>query len=225
MSSYVWFRISTKMALIIDENAAIFGLKASLLCHVLSLSQLFVHLLVSWQWKYCWPNWWRFSGIYQTWRRSMTFHDNPCLINFAHFCKCLSFICWVELNFSQKKTKTWGFCPPWPNVELILMMVFRPLAQSERGEWVCLPAAADVNLCPFCYLVEVYLGRVLNVLYWKVAWLIQFTHPGRDVPMDFPCWSQPWVFSGDSTRHRGIRKRPSKHTGRSARSRKVDPTC
>lgn len=148
-----------------------------------------------------------------------------CLINFAHFCKCLSFICWVELNFSPKKSKTWGFCPPWPNVELILMMVLRPLAQSERGEWVCLTAAADVNLCPFCYLVEVYLGRVLNVLYWKVAWLIQFTHPGRDVPMDFPCWSQPWVFSGDSTRHRGIRKRPSKHTGRSARSRKVDPTC
>lgn len=33
------------------------------------------------------------------------------------------------------------------------------------------------------------------------------------------------VWRLDSTRHRGIRKRPSKHTGRSARSRKVDPTC
>lgn len=33
------------------------------------------------------------------------------------------------------------------------------------------------------------------------------------------------VWRVDSTRHRGIRKRPSKHTGRSARSRKVDPTC
>ena len=146
MSSYVWFRISTKMALIIDENAAIFGLKASLLCHVLSLSQLFVHLLVSWQWKYCWPNWWRFSGIYQTWRRSMTFHDNPCLINFAHFCKCLSFICWVELNFSQKKPKRevfahhgrtsnwswWWCCAPWLNPN-----VGNGFVCQQRQMWIC----------------------------------------------------------------------------------------
>ena len=70
-----------------------------------------------------------------------------CLINFAHVCKCLSFICWVELHFSPKKSKTWGFCPPWPNVELIPLMVLRPLAQSERGEWVCLTAAADGQIC------------------------------------------------------------------------------
>ena len=92
-----------------------------------------------------------------------------------------------RIEFFTKKKQNVRFLPTMAERRIDPMMVLRPLAQSERGEWVCLTAAADVNLCPFCYLVEVYLGRVLNVLYRKVAWLIQFTHPGRDVPMDFPC--------------------------------------
>ena len=34
-----------------------------------------------------------------------------CLINFAHVCKCLSFICWVELHFSPKKKQNVRFLP------------------------------------------------------------------------------------------------------------------
>ena len=125
--------------------------------------------------------------------------------------------------FSPKKQFTWGFCPTWPNVELIPMTVLRPLAQRGfRG------ASGRCEFVPDACYLEVHLGRVLNVLYWKVAWSTSSSH--------IPAKMFPWISLADlnhgflkkATRrflHRGIRKRPSKHTGRSARSRKVDPTC
>ena len=72
-----------------------------------------------------------------------------CLINFAHFCKCLSFICWVELNFSPKKSKTWGFCPPWPNVELIAVDGVAPLGSIRTWGMGLSDSSGRCEFVPF----------------------------------------------------------------------------
>ena len=102
-----------------------------------------------------------------------------CLINFAHVCKCLSFICWVKLNFSPKKKQNVRFLPTMAERRIDPDDGVAPLGSIRTwGMGLSDSSGRWADLCPFCYLVEVYLGRVLDVLYWKVAWLIQFTHPG-----------------------------------------------
>ena len=67
------------------------------------------------------------------------------------------------------------------------MTVLRPLAQRGfRG------ASGRCEFVPDACYLEVHLGRVLNVLYWKVAWSTSSSH--------ILAGAQPWLFKkGDST--------------------------
>lgn len=154
---------------IIDEHDAIFGLKGfknfatSWAFRSFSCTYRCLDVLKVWLVK---PNWWRVSGRW--WHfHVMIFHD----ISWQSFVWSILHIfvnvCYGQDCIFHLKKVTWGFCPRWPNAELIPMMVLRPLAQS----WLFCLTQRQMFLCPSRYLVEVYLGRFFSVLYWKVAWL------------------------------------------------------
>ena len=148
------------------------------------------------------------------------------------FCRLF---CWVELNFFTKKKKQkrevfFAHHGPKRRIDCV-DGVCAPLGfNPKRGEWVLSEQQrADVNFVPFfATLFEVYLGRVSQCTIPESCLADPVSHnPGRDVSHGFPLLiSTMGFFSGDSTRHRGIRKKAIEAYWEELQGQeKVDPTC
>ena len=213
------------VAPIIDEHDAIFGLKGfknfatswafrSFSCTYRCLDVLKVSLVK--------PNWWRFSGRW--WRfHVLIFHDISCqsfvwsiLHIFVNVCFFL-----LRLYFSPQKSYV-RFLPTMTERRIdpddgVASLGSILVILSDTAADVFVPFSLPCWGIPGKIFQRTILESCLAEHIQKTSWSIRCPWISlHDLNM---------VWRLDSTRHRGIRKRPSKHTGRSARSRKVDPTC